>query len=157
MAREIERKFLIRNADWEKEADDGVRLTQAYLAGGRDRSVRIRLFDGKAARLTLKFGGGTFARDEFEYDVPLDDARQMLTHATGIVIDKTRYKVERGAFTYEIDVFHGDHDGLIVAEVELPDENAEPPLPDWLGREVTGDRRYLNQSLSKRAGLPEEI
>ncbi|MET3598373.1 CYTH domain-containing protein [Martelella mangrovi] len=156
MAREIERKFLVDGDDWKDGAEKGVRLKQAYLLGAADRSARVRVFDDSRARITLKFGGSAMSRDEFEYDIPLEDALDMMTHALGSVIDKTRYRVPDGNFVWEVDVYHGDHAGLVVAEVELPNETATPRLPDWLGREVTGDRRYINQALAETGAIPEE-
>ncbi|AJY44711.1 CYTH domain-containing protein [Martelella endophytica] len=155
MAKEIERKFLVDGDEWKDEAERGVRFTQAYLFGGPARSARVRILNDRSARLTMKFGAG-LSRDEYEYDIPVEDARELVGHAEGVVIDKTRYRVPHRGFVYEVDVFHGAHAGLILAEVELPDEHAEPSLPAWLGREVTGDRRYINQSLAETGGLPEE-
>lgn len=157
MAKEIERKFLVDGDEWKDSAETGVRLTQAYLLGAPDRSLRVRLFNDKTARLTIKFGGAALSRDEFEYDVPLDDAHDMIEHALGSVIDKTRYRVPYRGFVWEVDVFHGAHAGLVVAEVEMPSEDCTPELPDWLGREVTGDPRYINQSLAREGGVPREI
>ncbi|QQM30803.1 CYTH domain-containing protein [Martelella lutilitoris] len=156
MAREIERKFLVDGDGWKDGAEKGVRLKQAYLLGATDRSARVRIFDGARARITLKFGAGAMSRDEFEYDVPLDDALEMIAYALGTVIDKTRYRVPAGDFVWEIDVYHQDLAGLVVAEVELPNEAARPHLPDWLGREVTGDGRYTNQALAETGTIPEE-
>ncbi|TNB49617.1 CYTH domain-containing protein [Martelella lutilitoris] len=156
MAKEIERKFLVDGDGWKDGAEKGVRLRQAYLLGAPDRSARVRLFDDTRARITLKFGSGAMSRDEFEYDVPLDDALDMIDHALGHVIDKTRYRVPAGDFVWEVDVYHGDLADLVVAEVELPSETATPHLPDWLGREVTGDRRYTNQALAETGVIPEE-
>ena len=156
MAKEIERKFLVDGDGWKDGAEKGVRLTQAYLMSGPQRSARVRIFDGGRARLTMKFGGAALSRDEYEYDIPLADALELVSHALGAVIDKTRYCLADGAYVWEIDVYHGDLAGLVGAEVELPDETATPPLPDWLGREVTGDPRYLNQTLSETGRHPEE-
>lgn len=156
MAKEIERKFLVSGDEWKDLAEAGTRLTQAYIMGGPDRSLRVRIFNDHSAKLTIKIGTAAMTRDEYEYDIPIDDAREMAEHATGVIIDKTRYRLPDGDFVWEIDVFHGAHAGLIVAEVELPDENTQPAFPEWLGREVTGDNRYLNHTLSKTGGVPEE-
>lgn len=156
MAKEIERKFLVDGDGWKDHATKGARLTQAYLMSGPERSARVRITDGATARLTMKFGGAGLSRDEYEYDIPLADAKELASHALGAVIDKTRYRVPDGDFVWEIDVYHGAHAGLVVAEVELPDEAASPALPEWLGREVTGDPRYLNQTLSQTGTLPTE-
>ncbi|WP_180898350.1 CYTH domain-containing protein [Martelella soudanensis] len=156
MAKEIERKFLVDGGGWKDGAEKGVRLTQAYLMSGPERAVRVRIFDGGHARLTMKFGGAGLIRDEYEYEIPLADALELVTHALGSVIDKTRYRLADGAFVWEIDVYHDDLAGLVVAEVELPDEAARPGLPEWLGREVTGDPRYLNQTLAETGMRPKE-
>lgn len=156
MAKEIERKFLVDGDGWKNGAEKGLRLTQAYIMSGPERSARVRIFDGGKAKLTLKFGSAGLSRDEYEYDIPLADALELVSRATGFVIDKTRYRVPDGAFVWEIDVFHGELAGLVVAEVELPDEEASPRLPEWLGREVTGDPRFSNQTLSQTGGRPTE-
>jgi CYTH domain-containing protein len=144
MAKEIERKFLVETEGWRSEVASSAKLLQAYVAGGEDRSVRVRIFDGKTARLTIKIGRELLSRDEFEYDIPLQDAQDMAGAAIGVVLEKTRYKVEHGGYTWEIDVYDGAYQGLVVAEVEMEHEGAEPDRPAWLGREITGDRRYSN-------------
>jgi CYTH domain-containing protein len=113
-----------------------------------DRSVRIRILDEKTARLTMKIGRSTLTRDEFEYEIPVSDAEELLENAIGIVIEKTRYRVPYEGFVWEVDVFGGAHRGLVIAEVEMQAETDNPPLPAWLGREVTGDFRYSNQALA---------
>lgn len=108
------------------------------------------------ARLTIKVGTGMLVRDEFEFEVPLSEAEDMLSAALGTVIEKTRYRVPGGAHVWEVDVFSGAHAGLIVAEVEMRSEADEPELPDWLGAEVTEDGRYSNFALSTHGQPPEE-
>jgi len=112
------------------------------------RSVRVRVLDNTKALLTIKIGRSTMTREEFEYDIPVADAEQLLDDAIGIVIEKTRYRVPHEGFIWEVDVFAGDHRGLVIAEVEMRSENDKPALPAWLGREVTGDFRYSNQALA---------
>jgi len=148
MAKEIERKFLVASDRWRNIADGGTRFLQAYIVTMDDRSARVRLMDDKRAKLTIKIGTGSMTRDEFEYEIPVEDARDMMTKAIGLIIEKTRYKVEHRGFLWEIDVYGGAHDGLVVAEVELDTEDDQPALPDWLGTEVTGDPHYSNQYLS---------
>lgn len=154
MAAEIERKFLVRNDGWKSEADGGSRLQQAYLAATDGCAIRVRIKDETQALLTIKSAKPGSNRDEFEYAVPVDDARAMVNLRTGDVIEKTRYRVPAGDLTWEIDVFSGAHDGLVIAEIELPDESTEFARPDWLGDEVTHDKRYYNASLALK-GLPE--
>lgn len=148
MATEIERKFLVKSDAWRSQVSSSSQFLQAYIASGKDRSVRVRIIDGQTAQLTIKIGKQLFARAEFEYDIPLADAQDMAKHAIGTVLEKTRYNVEHKGYVWEVDVYAGLYDGLVVAEVELPDEKAVPPVPDWIGREVTGDRRYSNVAMA---------
>lgn len=155
MAREIERKFLVRNAGWREQADGGVQLTQFYVATADERSVRVRIRNGEGALLTLKFGGAGLVRDEFEYEIPVEDAREMERFAIGRVIGKTRYRVPHLGRIYEVDVFAGALEGLVIAELETPELAAGVELPAWIGREVTDDAAFYNSSLAIN-GLPEE-
>lgn len=148
MAKEIERKFLVRSDAWRADVDTKSVFKQGYVASMDDRSVRIRILDGEAARLTIKIGRSTMSRDEFEYEIPVADAEELLLSAIGIVIEKTRHRVPHEGFVWEVDVFTGTHRGLIIAEVEMKAETDDPALPAWLGREVTGDFRYSNQALA---------
>ncbi len=147
MAKEIERKFLVRGDHWRNLVSERLILRQGYIASLEGRSVRVRLTDETKATLTIKIGKA-MTRDEFEYDIPVDDAEELLDAAIGLVIEKTRHKVPFKGFTWEVDVFGGAHRGLVIAEVEMADENDDPELPDWIGREVTGDYRYSNQALA---------
>ncbi|MBX4968130.1 CYTH domain-containing protein [Rhizobium binae] len=148
MAKEIERKFLVRTDGWRSAVAAKSILRQGYIASMDDRSVRVRILDGKKARLTIKIGRSAITRDEFEYDIPVADAEELLQNAIGIVIEKTRYRVPHEDFVWEVDVFAGEHRGLVIAEVEMTAETDSPALPAWLGREVTGDFRYSNQALA---------
>ena len=149
MAKEIERKFLVADDGWRKQAGPGKTLRQAIVFSEGDRSIRIRTLDGSQARITIKIGIGGMTRDEFEYDVPMEDADELLGLANGGRIEKTRYEVTYQGYLWEIDVYEGALAGLVVAEVELERVDDDPALPDWLGREVTGDRRYSNQALAE--------
>ena len=148
MAKEIERKFLVAGGEWRNQVTRSMAFRQAYVASMEDRSLRVRIVDRRDATLTVKIGASALVRDEYEYAIPLEDAEELMQSAPGVVIEKTRHTVEHGGFTWEIDVFEGQYEGLVVAEVEMHDENADPDLPAWLGREVTGDRRFSNQSLA---------
>lgn len=148
MAKEIERKYLVRNDDWRREATSKTPFRQAYIASMDDRSLRVRIKNGSDAVLTVKIGTSALVRDEYEYSIPLEDAEEMLGTALGIIIEKTRYTVDHEGFVWEIDVFEGSYKGLVVAEVEMNDEKDRPALPSWIGPEVTGDRRYSNQHLA---------
>ena len=157
MAKEIERKFLVRNDHWRQHVSSATRLRQAYVASEDDRSVRIRTRDKQTAQLTIKFGQSSLVRDEYEYQIPYEDAAEIIDFALGNVIEKTRYTVDYRGFTWEIDVFDGVYSGLVIAEVELSSENEKPDLPDWIGREVTGDKRYSNQVLATQRLKPELV
>ncbi len=155
MAIEIERKFLVRGDGWKRDADPGRFMTQAYIFSGNGRSARVRITD-KSAKLTIKFGSGTMSRSEFEYQIPYRDAVEMAAMAGDMTVEKTRYEVVHGDFVWEVDVFHGELEGLVLAEVELRSEDDQPPIPAWAGREVTGEARFYNTSLA-RHGLPESL
>ena len=151
MPMEIERKFLVASDDWRKEVNSGRRFQQAVVFSQGDRTLRVRTVDGKQARLTLKIGveGSKMSRHEFEYDVPIADAEELLKLASGNTISKTRYDIPYGNHIWEIDVYDGNLEGLVVAEVEMKSEDENPELPSWLGRELTGDRRFSNQALAE--------
>lgn len=157
MAKEIERKFLVAHDGWKKSVMSATRMRQGYISDNEDRSVRVRTCDGKTARLTIKIGKSALIRDEYEYDIPLDDAEEMMGMALGNVIEKVRHRVTVGQHVWEIDVFGGSLEGLVVAEVELGSEHEVPRLPDWAGREVTGDRRYSNHALATDRPRPERV
>ena len=147
MAQEIERKFLIQDTSI-VDSLAGERLTQGYLSHDKNATVRVRIA-GTTGWLTIKGKTVGATRSEFEYPVPEEDARQMLDELCNAgVIDKTRYRLPQGTLCWEIDVFHGENDGLIVAEIELPSEDTPFDRPAWLGEEVTGDPRYYNSALS---------
>jgi adenylate cyclase len=156
MAKESEQKFLVTGDGWRSAAGPGRTIEQFYLAEGEGRSVRVRISDGTSARLTLKFGTSARVRDEFEYDLPLADAREMQAFALGNIVNKTRYVVRHGRRDWEVDVFSGALAGLVMAEIESEEEVAADELPDWLGAEVTGVAGYYNLSLALH-GLPEEV
>ena len=148
MAKEIERKFLV-NGDFKSEAFKSIRIIQGYLSSVPERTVRVRV-KGDKGFITIKGIGNAsgITRYEWEKEIPVEDVKELLLICEPGVIDKTRYLVKAGEYTFEVDEFHGDNEGLIVAEVELPDENAPFERPDWLGEEVTGDSRYYNAALS---------
>ncbi|MEW6438105.1 MAG: CYTH domain-containing protein [Pseudomonadota bacterium] len=147
MGQEIEHKFLVDKARWRPHGA-GVLIRQGYLSVEKDRVVRIRTA-GPDAYITIK-GPGHVSRAEFEYAIPLDDANLMLdTLCLPGAIDKTRYEQNFGGHLWQIDVFHGDNEGLLVAEIELKREGERFERPDWLLEEVSHDPRYFNASLSK--------
>jgi len=152
MAREIERKFLVRDTRV-LDGRKGERILQGYVAkesGAMSTRVRIRADCGY---LTLKGPHHGLARDEFEYPIPVADALHILSqHCGNRIVQKTRYLIESGEHVFEVDVFEGRHAGLVVAELELPHEHAAPSLPPWIGDEVTHDSRYGNFFLAQFEG-----
>jgi CYTH domain-containing protein len=145
MASEIERKFLVTGQDW--RSGNATRYRQGYLSLDKARSVRVRVAED-AAQLTVKGVTEGATRREFEYEIPLDDAREMLaTLCLQPLIEKRRYRVRHGGLVWEVDEFCGDNAGLVVAEVELEHEDQHFDRPAWLGREVTDDPRYYNVNL----------
>lgn len=152
MAQEIERKFLVAG-DYKSEAYASVRITQGYLSRVPERVVRVRI-KGDKGFITIK--GTTndtgLSRFEWEKEIPLADAQSLLKLAEPGVIDKTRHLIKNtdGRHIWEVDEFHGDNEGLIMAEIELESENDLFDKPSWLGKEVTGDKRYYNAYLSEK-------
>ena len=150
MAEEIERKFLIRNDGWRGSVSRSAHYRQGYLAVNDRCGVRVRLQDDQAW-LTIKSATLDVRRQEYEYTVPPADAREMLdTLCGGRTLSKTRHFVEHDGDLWEIDVFDGDNEGLVLAEIELTDVDQSFARPDWLGEEVSGDARYHNSSLAAR-------
>ncbi|MBS0558587.1 MAG: CYTH domain-containing protein [Proteobacteria bacterium] len=143
---EIERKFLVDTAKW-RPADAGVDYRQGYLVAARDRSVRVRVA-GRRGYLTIKGATVGATRSEFEYEIPLDHALSMLDGlCERPIIEKTRHTERIAGRDWEIDVFHGQNEGLVVAEIELDTETDTFEKPAWAGREVSDDPRYLNANL----------
>jgi len=148
MALEIERKFLVTDDSW-KIGATGLRMSQGYLSNDPERTVRVRIA-GEKAWLTIKGKSEGISRAEFEYEIPVSDAGELLGLCLPTVIDKTRYEVNFEGHLWEIDVFHGENTGLVVAEVELENEDISPEMPPWIGSEVSGDVRYFNSKLSEQ-------
>ncbi len=149
MGTEIERKFLLRDESW-KAGASGKLYRQGYLSAAVERNVRVRII-GEQGFLTVKGKASGITRLEFEYEVPLADAERMLDElCLKPLIEKTRYRIEHRGMLWEIDEFAGDNAGLVVAEVELSEEQQEIEFPRWVGREVTDNPRYLNSNLVER-------
>lgn len=147
MAKEIERKFLVIDKSYREMAVTGRSIVQAYLNRDPKATVRVRIIDDKAF-LTIKGKNDGATRDEWEYPIPVSDARDMIARcASGRIIEKKRFVVPFEGYDWEIDEFGGELEGLTVAEIELPAEDAEFSLPPFVGDEVTGDPRYYNSSL----------
>lgn len=147
MAKEIERKYLINVKAWNFEGTP-VKMKQAYLLVHPDKVIRVRIA-GKRAMLTIKGNLHGITRDEFEYEIPLDDAMQLMDLREGTIVEKTRYLLKLNGKTWEIDVFEGENEGLVVAEIELESEVEAFDKPRWIVEEVSTDSRYYNFSLSK--------
>lgn len=147
---EIERKFLVLSNDFLYEASSKKRIAQAYLSSNPERTVRIRIKEDKAF-LTIKGKGNATGttRLEWETEIPFSDAEKLLLICEDRVIDKIRYEIKVGKHIFEVDVFAGENEGLIMAEIELESENESFEKPFWLGQEVTNDERFYNAYLSK--------
>jgi len=146
---EIERKFLVTSTEFLSENTKSNRIVQGYLNLNPERTVRVRI-KGEKGYLTIKGKGnesGT-TRFEWEKEIEVTEAEQLLLLCEDGVIDKIRYEIPFGKHLYEVDVFEGDNTGLIIAEIELNEENESFEKPNWLGDEVTGDERYYNAFLS---------
>ena len=148
---EIERKFLVLSNDFVTEAFSKKRIVQAYLSSNPERTVRIRIKEDNAF-LTIKGKGNASGttRLEWETEIPVSDAEQLLLICEKGIIDKIRYEIIVGSHTFEVDVFAGENEGLIMAEIELESENDIFVKPIWLGQEVTNDERFYNAYLSKK-------
>ena len=144
---EIERKFLVRGDGW--KTDHGVRFIQGYLNHKRERTVRVRIA-GSRALLTVKGINNGAVRAEFEYEIPVHVAEQLLKICDGPLIEKTRHMIDYAGMTWEVDEFHGANDGLVVAEIELQNAAQTFDRPAWIGPEVTADARYFNSNLAVR-------
>ncbi len=150
MAEEIERKFLVASDAWRGDVTHSAHFQQGYLASNDVCAVRVRL-TGDRALLTIKNATLGIRRSEYEYEIPLADAREIFdTLCVGRRLSKTRYFVTHGPDTWEVDEFDGENQGLVLAELELTDEAQAFERPPWLGEEVSGDPRYLNSSLAER-------
>ncbi len=150
MAQEIERKFLVKNESFKKEASNVTRIIQGYLSSVPERTVRVRI-KGNKGFLTIKGIGSQSGASRFEWEkeIPKEEAEKLLEICEPGIIDKSRYVVPVGRHFFEVDEFYGENEGLVLAEVELGSEDEVFEKPDWLGEEVTGDVRYYNSMLMK--------
>lgn len=148
MATEIERKFLLRDTGFLQNLS-GERICQGYLSDAIDATVRVRLI-GDQGFLTIKGRSQGISRREFEYPIPAPDAEQLLAMCGASRIDKIRYRIPHAGHLWEVDVFSGANQGLVLAEIELASEDEAFARPDWLGEEVSHDPRYFNSQLSRQ-------
>lgn len=144
MALEIERKFLVKG-DFKPFITHTIRIVQGYLCISEQRTIRIRIKDNKAF-LTIKGASNAngFSRHEFEYEIPVEDAKELLQMSPYPIIEKERNLIPSKTHIFEVDVFHGVYEGLILAELELQSEDEIYEKPEWLGEEVTGNKQYYN-------------
>lgn len=149
MGVEIERKFLVRDEGWRKDAAHVRRIVQGYLTVSEPSSIRIRIEDGQDATLTIKSAEPGVVRREFVYKIPFTDADPLLGLCAGAIIEKLRHETLVGGMLWEIDVFLGLNAGLVVAEIELAEEGQAFERPSWLGAEITRDPRYYNAALAR--------
>lgn len=149
MAQEVERKFLVKG-DFKADSFKATRITQGYLSSVPERTVRVRI-KGDKGYITIKGKGNDSgaSRYEWEKEIPVDEVKELLNLCEPGVIDKTRYLVKSGGHTFEVDEFYGENEGLVLAEVELKDENENFVKPAWIGEEVTGNVKYYNSMLMK--------
>lgn len=148
MTVEIERRFLLKNDHWRRTASTPQTLQQGYLSVEKERTIRVRIINNQAW-LTLKGYISDVSRSEFEYEIPLAHAQQMMATMCPFKMEKHRYTVIYDGFTFEIDEYFGENAPLIVAEIELPAENTPFTKPDWLGEEITSEGKFTNAYLSK--------
>lgn len=150
MLKETERKFLVKSDAYKQEAYAKQRITQGYLSSVPERNVRIRICEDKAYITIKGIGNDTgMTRFEWEKEIPVREANELLKLCEPGIIDKTRFFVKKGNHIFEIDEFYGENEGLFIAEIELKNENEAFEHPQWLGKEVTGNIDYYNASLIK--------
>ena len=145
MGQEIERKFLVRGEDW-KRLGSATAMRQGYLSTDPERTVRVRV-EGDGAVLTIKGKSVGAVRGEWEYAIPKTDAEELLALCPRPLVEKSRYRIEHAGMLWEVDEFHGDNAGLVVAEIELQSEDQPFDKPHWVAEEVTHDARYYNANL----------
>lgn len=144
---EIERKFLVKDQRWKALIQEEYAIQQGYLSTEEECAVRVRI-KKNAAFITIKGPRENAVRPEFEYEIPLNDAKALIRLSKGSIIKKTRFSVNHQSQIWEIDQFEGDNQGLVIAEIELNEADEEIQLPSWIGAEVTQDERYYNHSLA---------
>lgn len=150
MGIEIERKFLVKNLDFKTESFEKKYIKQGYLNSHKNRTVRVRVSDDNAF-ITIKGKSNSAGTSRFEWEkqIPISEAEELMLLCEPNLIEKQRYLVKKGTHTFEVDAFLGDNLGLIVAEIELDSENEKFEKPNWLAKEVTGELKYYNSSISK--------
>ena len=148
---EIERKFIVLNDSFKVDAYDVIDIKQGYIFSDDNKALRVRITPNRS-KITIKFGKD-ITRNEYEYDIPRSDAENLIKACKGHIIDKKRYLVKNGDLIWEIDEFFQDNKGLIIAEIELEYEDQKFFKPDWIGEEVSYDKKYYNHYLSREPFL----
>ena len=146
---EIERKFLVVSDAWRNCTLRHTKIRQAYLDSNAKVSIRVRINDDSSATLTLKSRSSKLRRREFEYAIPALDAEELISLRRSYIVEKVRHIVPYGKLNWEVDVFSAENQGLVVAEIELPDQDHRIELPPWIGPEITGQDRYYNGTLAQ--------
>jgi adenylate cyclase len=147
MGLEIERKFLVNREIWSQvEKPDRTFYRQGYILNEKEKNIRVRV-SHKQGFITIKGGSKGISRKEYEYEIPLEDAHELIANFAEALVEKTRYRVRHGGLLWEVDEFSGENEGLLMAEVELTSETEQVDIPDWVTEEVTGDERYYNSYL----------
>jgi len=149
MAIEIERRFLVNGDDWRELVSGSADICQGYLSTDKNRVVRVRCCDGKG-HITIKGLKQRSSAVEFEYEIPIGQAKEMIESLSVGVISKVRHTIAIGDLVWQVDEFSGKNVGLVIAEVELDSEGQEIDLPDWIGKEITQDHQYANSSLAEK-------
>lgn len=151
MGKEIERKFLVKNETFKVDSVKEIKITQGFLSTVAERTVRIRI-KGKQGFITVKGIGNDsgVSRFEWEKEIDIQDARELLRICEPGIIEKTRFHVKSGVHTFEVDEFHGENKGLVIAEIELTSEDEIFKNPNWLGKEITGNVKYYNSMIVKK-------
>ncbi|MES2375145.1 MAG: CYTH domain-containing protein [Bacteroidota bacterium] len=148
MGIEIERKFLVDHKQWQQlPKPAGTKMQQGYMVNENDRTIRLRITD-KQAYLTFKSGTAGISRNEYEYEIPVNEAAQLFAQFVKTGLEKTRYCITYETKLWEVDVFEGDNQGLVVAEIELDSDDEQFEHPPWVTVEVSGEEKYYNSSLS---------
>lgn len=156
MAKETEHKYIVTSNAYRDMAESSVHIIQGYLSRNPDRTVRVRVF-GEKGVLTVKGRNHGDTRLEFEYEIPLEDAIELLELCENPVIEKIRYKVPFGGYLWEVDEFNGELNGIVVAEIELPESRDDYPLPPFAGRNVSSDPRWYNSKIPEHSTELKEI
>lgn len=149
MAKEIERKFLVENNGWKDFTVKGKFYRQGYIPTAKGATIRVRIIKEKKAYFTIKGPTHGLTRSEYEYKIPISDARQILHELCPHIVEKTRYKIREGSLVWEVDLYHGTNEGLITVEVELDSEAQQINVPSWVGKEVTTESKYSSSSLAR--------